>query len=112
LSYRPVEWVAGCLLLLFYTAWSAGTGGIVWKAFDEPGYACFAVPFVTAWFAVLFFMLWAFFANERLTLTNQGLIHRRWNGVLSQRRQVPLAELKGVREGTAPERYSTDSAPE
>jgi hypothetical protein len=111
LSYRRPTWGAGCFLLLWLTAWSAGCVMLVQKVLAEPTlfHVLFTVPFLASWFFVFFLLLYLFFGAERLRLGLGGLDYRSSALVTLGHRHVPLVEIKHIRRGLTSSRSRSDN---
>jgi hypothetical protein len=92
---------AGAFLVLWLIGWSVGCVMLISHVVANPSLfmILFAIPFVAAWFFVIFLILAILFGSERLWLGPEGLEYD-WKVLrtLGERR-VPLAELRSVRAG-------------
>jgi len=91
--------VAG-LISVWQLGWTAGCVFVVWRTLQQPELTAllFAVPFVVAWFAGAWFLIYLLFARESLRITPTEIIYRSSALLPLKRQRVPLEEFQSVRE--------------
>lgn len=89
----------GCAVLFiggWLTGWSAGCVMLLGHVKADPSLmnVLFAIPFITAWFAVSGVLVGLLFGHQRLRLDSQGLDYEFRALVPLRRRHIPREELK------------------
>jgi hypothetical protein len=101
------------IVFLFWMAWTLGCVVVVCNVIRELSLfsILFAVPFVAVWVLLVCVLCGFFFGRSDLRVGPDGLTLTRAVLLSRRERYVPLAEIKGITEFSAPARYDDGKGP-